>query len=286
MYFSARKSGAPAFVGPLDALIAQGATLRHASSVRRLLSSYTGPACRLTEEGSFSEADIPFLANGELDLQSVNNLKSLVGGDDTPPGGFEVTWRTAYDQSVFGNDATQTTQSFQPIFSAGVEAKGAMQGTGGRRFLSVDLNATEGTLRPFFVIAVVNIADLPASRVLLGLPSSSSLQMRQTGLQMQNAWGTTLQNNAALGKQTLGFLVNGANSANYRNGVLQVTGDSGLSNFSMTASRIGSSSATTTTWFHTLNNTISEFIVFNGDPTTLPGWPAFVAAQNAYFGIA
>ncbi len=284
MYFSARKNGAPAFVGPLDALIAQGATLRHASSVRRLLSSYTGPACRLTETGFYSESDFSFLADGTLDINAINIFTNIAAGDGNGP--FEATWQTAYDQSVYGNNATQLSQSFQPMFATGVEAKGAMQGTGGRRFLSVNLGPTEGDLRPFFVLEVVNIADnSPTSRVLLGLPSSSTLQIRQAGINMQNAWGTTLSSAAALGKQTLGFLVNGANSANYRNGVLQVTGDSGSSNFSMTGSRIGSTSSTITTWFHTVNNTISEFIVFNGDPTTLPGWPAFVAAQNAYFGI-
>jgi hypothetical protein len=100
-----------------------------------------------------------------------------------------------------------------------------------------------------------------------------------------NAWGNTLANTAAVGMQTVGFLVDGVNSANYRNGVLQATGNSGSTILNLSFSRIGRSNSTTTSWFHTVNNTISEFIVFDGNPTTLPGWPAFIAAQNAHFGI-
>ena len=286
MYFSARKSGAAPFVGPLDALIAQGATLRHASSVRRLLSNYTGPACRLTESGFGSEADFSFLADGTLDINAINIFTDIALNGENGP--FQVTWQTAYDQSGWYNNATQTNQSLQPIFATGVEAKGAMQGTGSLRTLNVDLNNNfQPDIRPFFVLAVVNIANLSASsRVLLGTSSSATLQIRQSFNSIHSAWGTTLQSTDAVpGKQTLGFLVDGVNSANYRNGVVQTTGNSGTTNLNLAFSRIGRSSVSTTSWFHTVNNTISEFIVFNGNPTTLPGWPAFVAAQKAYFGI-
>jgi hypothetical protein len=53
----------------------------------------------------------------------------------------------------------------------------------------------------------------------------------------------------------------------------------------MSAARLGRSITATTSFFTTNNNTISEVIVFNGNPTLLAGWPAFVAAQKEYFGI-
>lgn len=74
-------------------------------------------------------------------------------------------------------------------------------------------------------------------------------------------------------------------SANYLGGSLDIVGNTGNTNLNMSAARIGRSSVSTTTWFNSAGNTMSEVIVFNGDPTALAGWPAFVAAQKAYFGI-
>jgi len=285
-----RNASAPAFVWPLDALIAQGALLRHASSVRRLLSSYTGPACRLTEAGFNSEADIPFLENGALNFQSINNLKYLAAGDDTPPEGFELTWQTAYDQSGLGRNATQVATGSQPLFGTSVEAKGAMQGNGAAKSLDVDLSPSPiggGFSRPFFVLAVVNTANLASTRTLLGTGFSSALYLRYSTINIQSAWGFTLSTAATIGKHTVGTLVNTTDSNIYRNGALQVTGSTGSTSLdtALPVMRIGRSTTTTTTWFNTANNTISEFIVFDNDPTLFAGWPAFVAAQNAYFGI-
>lgn len=268
------------FVGPLDALIAQGATLRHASSVRRLLSSYTGAACRLVEgvSGTFQEADIPFLADGTLDLTRVYIL------------GNALTWSKAYDQSGFYRDATQLTYTNQPSFGDYAISRGAMEGKGLQgKWLNVDLSPTASSSnRPFFVLAVVNVATGTSTRVLLGSGVSSSFYLRQNSMTFQSAWVTQLTNNLEMtGKQTLGALVNFASSANYLNGVSQITGDTGSSSLDsyLVASRIGRSTQATSAWCNTINQAIAEFIVFNGDPTTLPGWPAFIAAQNAHFGI-
>jgi hypothetical protein len=290
MYFSARKSGAPAFVGPLDALIAQGATLRHASSVRRLLSSYTGAACRLREDGTNTEANIPFLANGALDLNVVDNLRYVAAGDDTPPGGFSVSWVVAYDQSGSVNNAEQIQWGSQPVFLTSVMPMGAMQGTGTTgRFLDVNLGATANyNNRPFFVLAVVNVATTTSIRILLGNAINSIYYIRQSSVSFQSAWPISLANSiGGIGKKTLGAWVNSAASTNYLNGVYQTEGNTGsdsLDSF-FSSSRIGRGSVGSTSWFNTNNHAISEFLVFNNDPTLLPGWPAFVAAQNAYFGI-
>jgi hypothetical protein len=270
------------FVGPLDALIAQGASLRHASSVRRLLSSYTGSACRLVESvsGTFQEADIPFLADGTLDFTTVYILG----------GGSLLTWSKAYDQSGFNRHAAQLTYTNQPSFGDYAISRGAMEGTGSQgKWLNVDLSPTaSSTNRPFFVLAVVNVAATTVTRVLLGSGVSASLYLRQNSMTFQSAWPTPLTNSLEMtGKQTLGALVNFASSANYLNGVSQITGDTGSSSLDtyLVASRIGRSTQATTAWCNTINQAIAEFIVFNNDPTTLPGWPAFVAAQNAHFGI-
>ena len=279
MYFSARKSVAASFVGPLDALIAQGATLRHASSVRRLLSSYTGSACRLVNPTTFNEANIPFLADGTLDITAVEILRD----------GSNVTWSKAYDQSGFFRDAAQVQYTSQPLFSTSVMSRGAMQGTGAQgKFLDVDLSPISGNNRPFFVLAVVNVGSTVSQRYLLGFALSSLYYIRQNLTSFQSAWTTQLSSGiGGIGKKTLGAWVNFASSTNYINGVYQIEGDTGsdsLDSF-LPNSRIGRGTTTTTSWFNTANQAISEFIVFNNDPTLLPGWPAFVAAQNAHFGI-
>jgi len=289
-FLGQNRASAPAFVGPLDALVAQGATLRHASSVRRLLSSYTGPACRLREDGTNTEAPIPFLANGALDLQAVNTLKYVAAGDDTPPDGFPVSWTIAYDQSGSVNNAAQPQWGSQPLFLTSVMPMGAMQGTGAAgKFLDVNLSPTAGsTVRPFFVLAVVNVATTLFTRVLLGNALNSIHYIRQSSISFQSAWPQSLSNNiGGIGKKTLGAWVNFASSTNYLNGVYQTEGNTGSDSLDsiLSISRIGRGGSSTTGWFNTANNTISEFIVFNNDPTLLPGWPAFVAAQNAYFGI-
>jgi hypothetical protein len=166
-----------------------------------------------------------------------------------------------------------------------------MEGTGSQgKWLNVDLSPTASSNnRPFFVLAVVNVAGGTVTRVLLGSGVSSSFYLRQNSMTFQSAWVTQLTNNLEMtGKQTLGALVNFASSANYLNGVSQITGDTGSNSLDsfLVASRIGRSTQATSAWFNTINQAIAEFIVFNGDPTTLPGWPAFIAAQNAHFGIA
>ena len=277
------------FVGPLDELIAQGAVLRHASSVRRLLSSYTGPACRITETGFYSEADFSFLADGTLDINAINNFADIALNGENGP--FSTTWQTAYDQSGLGRHATQTIQSSQPLFGTSIEAKGAMQATLGAKSLNVDLSPLlGGNDRPFFVLAVVNVgsSSSSAARFLLGFSTTASVYIRQNLTSFQSAWATQLSNGIGpIGKKTLGAWVNSVSSTNYINGVYQTEGDTGNAGLSslLPVARIGRGQAASTSWFSGSNNTISEFLVFNNDPTLLAGWPAFVAAQNAHFDI-
>ncbi|MEY4278330.1 MAG: hypothetical protein RL377_334, partial [Bacteroidota bacterium] len=82
-----------------------------AYSLRKLSSSYTGPAIRVSRSSDRVQTDIGFDSSGNLDETA---LTTFIGGDS----GFVVTW---YDQSGVGNHVTQTVMSNQPrIVNAGV----------------------------------------------------------------------------------------------------------------------------------------------------------------------
>jgi hypothetical protein len=81
-----------------------------AYSLRRLRSSYTGPAVRVRRASNNDELDIYFNRDGSLDTAT---LETFCAGTD----GFVKVW---YDQGQGGNDATQATTASQPqIVSSG-----------------------------------------------------------------------------------------------------------------------------------------------------------------------
>ena len=278
MYFSARKSGLPAFVGPLDALIAQGATFLHASSVRRLRSAYAGPACRLRGNGAGVEADIAFLPDGTLDLAAA----AAVAADS---GGTKATWVYAYDQ-FYNTDARQLSASNQMEFGTAFQSRGEMGGAAAtNRTLALNLAELP---QPSFICVVANMNSNIGTRVLFGTNSSTiNRYARLNGSTPQQNWGTTLSSSSiGVGRHVFGFLSNNTESQIYIDGNLEGDGNAGNTQLTMSSARIGGNQSTTSNWNATAGNTISEVIVFNGDPTLLAGWPAFVAAQKAYFGIA
>lgn len=265
-------------MGPLDALMAQGAVLRHASSVRRLLSSYTGPACKLRGNGIGTLEDISYLSDGSLDLSAA---AALAAAD----GGTQALWHTAYDHAGIV-DATQTTDANQMEFSVSTETKGAM---GGAAASSRWLNLNLGTItQPTFFLFVVNVGVLNGNRVLFGTSASATTRFARIGTAApQQNWGVTLAgSNIATGKHTLGFLSNDTTSKIYADGVLDVTGDADNTLLDLSGGRIGALSVTTTNWTANAGNTLSEVIIFDGDPTGLAGWSDFITAQKAYFGIS
>jgi len=271
------RSAAP-FVGPLDALIAQGAVLRHASSVRRLLSSYSGAACKLRGNGAGALEDISFLTDGSLDLAAAAALAAASGGT-------QALWHTAYDQSGIVN-ATQTTDANQMEFSVATEAKGAM---GGAAAANKWFNLNLGTItQPSFFLFVVNIGTINGNRVLFGTSASATTRFaRISTAALQQNWGVTLAgSNVATGKHTLGFLSNDTSSKIYVDGALDVTGDADNTLLDLSGGRIGALSVTTTNWTANAGNTLSEVIIFDGDPTGLAGWSDFITAQKAYFSIS
>jgi hypothetical protein len=222
-------------------------------------------------------ADIDYLADGSLDLAAVLAL-------DTAGGGLGTTWHTAYDNAGIVN-AVQETEINQMEFSTSIEGRGAMGGAaGGSKWLNLNL----GTItQPTFFSAVVNVAALTGFRYVFGLSSTFlSGFIRLSGASPNQHWGVSLGGASIVtGKHSMGFLSNSATSKMFVDGVLNASGDSGASALNLTGGRIGSASSATTNWTFTAGNTISEFIVFNGDPTGLPGWADFVAAQKSYFGV-
>jgi len=266
------------FVGPLDALVAQGASVARAYSCRRLLSSYTGSASVLRGNGTGSpEATINYLSNGALDLAAATTIA-------TQDGGTGAFWKTWNDQGGSALNATQTTAARQPPFTAVIRTKGAL---GGLASTDTYLNFTLSPAipRPFFVFLILT-AGATTDHYVFGTTSTTSRYLRFNGsLNARFNWGVNLDTAGfeMFSVSSVGVLSNGANSVIYNNG----TATSGVGNAgtttSMTSWRIGSAGTSASSWFTDAANTISEMIVFNGDPTGLAGWSAFESAARAYY---
>lgn len=269
-------------MGPLDALVAQGAVVTFAGSVRRLLSSYAGSSIRLRGNGAGSpEADIPFVANGDLDLTAAAAAAAASGGTVA----FGRTW---YDQGAT-LDATQTTEAAQMVFSTALESKGGFgDGTAdGAVFFNLNL----GTIPvPSFFLFAVNTGGSSSTKFLVGTSASSSNRFCRVSLQaMAQNWGVLLTGTSgevATGKHSLGYLVNDTASKNVLDGTSILTGDADNTQLDMSGGRIGSAAVGTTNWLNNAGNSLSEVIIFGSDPTGLAGWADFVTAQKAYFGIS
>jgi hypothetical protein len=266
------------FVGPLDTLVAQGATFLYAGSSQRLLTSYTGNACRLQGNGTGSpEAEIGYLSNGNIDLAAVAAIAAQDGGTEA----FGVTW---YDQLGVRN-ATQSTAANRMPFSTALNAKG---GWGNGVAMQKWFNLNLGTVPfPFFVSAVIKTSYIFSNRIILGTSASSSNRfMGLSDAAMFQNWGAQLigtSTEVGDGLHALGYLANGANSKHFLNGSLLLTGNASNTQSVMTAGRIGAHSTTSQSWLNTAGNAIMEMVIFSMDPTGLAGWNAFQANQLARF---
>jgi len=268
--------GGSSFVGPLDALESQGAQFLYAGSVNRLLTSYTGNAMRLQGNGTGSpEAEIPFLANGQIDLAAAAAIAAQDGGT----AAFGVNWYT----QAGSFEATQTSAASRMKFSTALNTKGGWgDGSAASTFFNINLGSVSF---PFYVSAVVKTVNSTSNRVLLGTSASSSNRyMRTVSGAMQQNWGTSLNGTAGEvsdGLHVLGFLANGSSSKHFLDGSLLLTGNAGTTQNTMTSGRIGGSGSAI--WLNTAGNAIFEMVIFNGDPTGLAGWSAFQANQLERF---
>ncbi|MFN8699532.1 MAG: arabinofuranosidase catalytic domain-containing protein, partial [Flavobacteriales bacterium] len=101
----------PITIRTLNLILGTSQTAQAAYSVRRLTSSYAGPALRVRRSSDNTTQDIGFTAAGDLDEAA---LLAFVGSSN----GFVTIW---YDQSGNARNATQNTIARQPrIVSAGV----------------------------------------------------------------------------------------------------------------------------------------------------------------------
>lgn len=266
------------FVGPLDTLVSQGATIARAWSQRRLLSTYTGPADILRGNGSGSpEATINYLANGEYDLTAAEAARVAGGGTQA----FRKTW---YDQTL-NSDATQSTAANQPPFTTSVRAKGAIGG-----IASTDCHLpfdASNIIGQFFIYCILTEATTTTRAIIGPSINTATSYLRVTSAKViQASYPTILQTSsgAATGANSIALFHDPINAASkiFVNGSLVVTGNSG-SNSMPTNSRIGSSGGVSSSWFTNAGCTISEMIIFGQDPTGLSGWSAFETAARAYY---
>ena len=266
-------TAAAPFVGPLDTLVAQGATIIRAHSFRRLLTSYTGSAANLLRgNGSGSpEADIAFLPDGSYDLAAAEALR-------TSGGGTQAFCRCWYDQAGQVLSAEQPTTANQPPFTTSVVAKGALGGVASPNCW-LTLPGGVGS-QPFFIYAIVTTGTPSGSRHVVGAPISTANYLRATTTGFTSNFGASLSvTTATAGTKSLAAYANGASSVLYRNGTVIASGNNGSGS---NLARLGAS-GTNTSWFTEAGFTLSEFIVFSGDPTALAGWSAFEAAARAYY---
>lgn len=262
-----------AFVGPLDALVAQGAVLIAGFSNRRLAASYLGaPAILQSNDTGNPEASIPFDSSGNIDLAAVT---TLVGG------GTVARYKTWHDQFSGGRDVTQATQANQPPFSTASIATGSVEiASAGASLASASFDITQ----PFTVFAVVKTTS-GTNRVILGHLGSLSTftntcRASTTGVMLGN-YGTDASG-PTLSPGTLGlvrFYINSSSSAIYVNEV----GTTGLN--TGTNNPIGLRLFVRSSGGNGFVGTCPELIVFSGDPSGLAGWPSFIAATQTYYGL-
>ena len=100
--FGSGVGGAASFLGAMDAYTANLVGLY--SVGYRLLASYTGSLIRVRRSSDSTEQDIGYLANGKIDVASLN---TFIGGG---------SWflRKIYDQSGNARDMPQATAAQQP----------------------------------------------------------------------------------------------------------------------------------------------------------------------------
>lgn len=278
------KSGVP-FVGALDTLITQGATVLRAYSVRQVRTAYAGSCALLRGNGIGSpETTVPF-TSGAMDL-AVSATAASSGG------GTAAYWKTIFDQSGNASNATQATAANQVIFGTDMFATGSMGvAASAQANCWLDFTISGSLSQPFSVWAVCSggTGTVGATRFLVGTWSSATQGIYETVSTrvpgMNWSVGMAATGAAFSGKSTLLGVANTTASKFYFNNVLRKTANAGAA--SVSNWRIGANNApSTANWFGWAGNTITEIIIFQGDPTSLAGWAAFVADAKTYFGTA
>jgi hypothetical protein len=248
-------------------------------STRRMLSSYTaGIANRLRSNGSGSaEGNISFSANGNYDTAAAASLIATGGGTN----GYWVKW-----ESQFGlDDAEQSAALLQPLYGTALLPFGAMQG-GAETFMSLPFLSLTA---PYYVHAVVNYAGSTAAINHI-FATAGSITTNYLGItaafKLRMNLGTSLSStvNVNTGKRVLGWLVNGASSKGFVDGIEVMSGNAGTN--SPSSWQIGGGGSLGNNFFNlSANNAIAEFLIFSGNPTNLAGWSNFINGTKTFFGV-
>lgn len=267
------------FVGPLDALIGPGVTVARAYSQRRLLASYTGPADILRSNGvGLPETTINYLPNGDYDLSSAAGAAAAGGGTQA----FRKTWR---DQSGNSFDATTITAVNQPPFTTSIQSKGAI---GGIASTDCYLNFDASSINPTFCVYCIISEAVAGTRAMIGpqVNTSNNYIRYNSAKTVSASWPAIYSSSvgAGAGAKSITVIANvaGTGSQIRVNNAIVGTGTS-PPNSMPSAMRIGSSGGISSSWFTDAGNTISEMIIFNGNPTSLAGWNAFDSVARSYY---
>jgi hypothetical protein len=246
------------FSGLLDDY--SGATAAY--SLRRLSSTYTGPAIRVVKHDvGYPEMDIPFEDDGTL---SVVLLEAFADG-------YDATVKVWYDQSGGSNDAEQSTLASQPkIVSSGSviteNGKPAIQGDGTNgKHLTTSNTTLSGDLA-FVAVCAFNTSGLdamtfggtsPTTKSYLWRHYANTLSWRNDSETGFNSYTVSLlaANNLIFGNRAgtdVSMSVNGSNNT------LTENATQGLD---FTINRIGGGFSDG----YSLDGTYQEMIFYNSD---------------------
>lgn len=151
--------GSGGFVGPLDALTGN---LWAAYALRRLLSSYLGPAFRVVKSGDTTGVDIGFNPDGSLDTTSLATY--IVSGS--------AFIKTFYDQSGAVRDLAQGTTSKQPRIALSGVYDGKLVFDGSDDSMGTSATSS-GSNSAFAVAARMQVRNASATYIMLEQPASS-----------------------------------------------------------------------------------------------------------------
>ena len=228
-----------------------------AYSLRRLRSSYTGPAVRVRRASNNDELDIYFNRDGSLDTAT---LEAFCAGTD----GFVKVW---YDQGQEGNDMSQTVTANQ----FRIVSNGVVLTKNGKPTLNSDglgVTKMESTDSTDYSTGLLTAAVFSGRTYPLSVQSDNDNGFRHHVLSggMRSRFDTTnLDDNTFTtfdGDQAVQILTfDGSTAGNYVNDHIGVTGSASVSDTSAMTKTIGSLSYAGNNY----NGNIQEVIMFDSD---------------------
>jgi hypothetical protein len=227
-----------------------------AYSLRKLRTTYTGPAIRVRRSSDNTEQNIGFDVSGNLDTTS---LSSFVGSGN----GFVTTW---YDQGGNGSDATQTNASSQPQ----IVLSGVLHTLNGKPIIKT--NTTTSTI--YFNTPISNIVNRPLSIITTG-----KIYQLPTNVYSN----TTLYVGAMSGGYTWRYNLN-ATSTNFANGIAGSTTNQNVAAYS-TNPFINQAHFGTTTLTNRFNGTDSSMTINDAGQNSSPANFLLMNVHNPFIQI-